>query len=449
MINTFDLILLLLLLQSIFLQSDTIDYLNISNTNATCNLKEDCDHCDFCGKISLDYSTCNFDNVFCKYTQDNNYEYNSALQDKYSNYFRSDLEINNFCGEKYYNLNSMKDTFTIFESKLNSINLSKPLHCDYIIDNKYYYNHETDKAELNFQIKNMTMTYKNNTDENNNIKFNLFLIYNIVDSVIFLNLTDDIIRNSKIFRRLDKIVELEVLIDFKNDINDTIDEYLEITIFTDNPSKKNRIMLIIAIVFTVFVALVIIILVILYIFFRKKLNIFRTSEDAMLEKQMKMEKNRELIKQLLENILFPKVFNKEIIVNDCENCSICLDSFEPEKSLVSITQCNHVFHYECIKEWIEKNVLNPLCPNCKYALLENLEKTEVINLKQRNNNKKNDDANNDKTNNDNNNNIMKNENNNDNNNIAIEIRNNDNINNGIGSNDNLNSNIIIIIIIQI
>lgn len=257
--------------------------------------------------------------------------------------------------------------------------------------------------------------------------------------MIFLNLTDDIIRNSKIFRRLDKIVELEVLIDFKNDINDTIDEYLEITIFTDNPSKKNRIMLIIAIVFTVFVALVIIILVILYIFFRKKLNIFRTSEDAMLEKQMKMEKNRELIKQLLENILFPKVFNKEIIVNDCENCSICLDSFEPEKSLVSITQCNHVFHYECIKEWIEKNVLNPLCPNCKYALLENLEKTEVINLKQRNNNKKNDDANNDKTNNDNNN-IMKNENNNDNNNIAIEIRNNDNINNGIGSNDNLNIN---------
>jgi hypothetical protein len=254
-------------------------------------------------------------------------------------------------------------------------------------------------------------------------------------------LTDDIIRNRNVFRRLDKIIELEILIDFKNDINDAIEEYLEITIFTDNPSKKNKILLIIAIVFTVFVLLAIMILVILYIFFRKKLNIFRSSEDAMLENQIKMEKNRELIKQLLKNILFPKIFNKEIIVNDCENCSICLDAFEPEKSLVSITQCNHVFHYECIKEWIEKNVLNPLCPNCKYALLENLEKTEVIMLKHRNNNKKNDKINNDKTNNDNN--IMKNGNNNDNNNIAIEIMNNDNINNinnGIGSNDNLNIN---------
>ena len=50
-------------------------------------------------------------------------------------------------------------------------------------------------------------------------------------------------------------------------------------------------------------------------------------------------------------------------------CSICLNKFN-EKSEVSITSCQHVFHYKCIHNWLYKNIKSPKCPNCKYDILK-------------------------------------------------------------------------------
>ena len=50
-------------------------------------------------------------------------------------------------------------------------------------------------------------------------------------------------------------------------------------------------------------------------------------------------------------------------------CSICLENFS-KKSKVSITSCNHVFHYKCIYEWLFKNILCPKCPNCNNEVLK-------------------------------------------------------------------------------
>ena len=50
-------------------------------------------------------------------------------------------------------------------------------------------------------------------------------------------------------------------------------------------------------------------------------------------------------------------------------CSICLNKFD-EKSEVSITSCNHVFHYKCIHNWLYKNIKNPRCPNCNNKILK-------------------------------------------------------------------------------
>ena len=76
-------------------------------------------------------------------------------------------------------------------------------------------------------------------------------------------------------------------------------------------------------------------------------------------------------------------------------CSICLENFK-KKDKVSVTPCNHVFHYKCIKDWLYKNVKNPKCPNCNKEVLvndENDDKTKInenqiikVNKKQNNNN---------------------------------------------------------------
>ena len=59
------------------------------------------------------------------------------------------------------------------------------------------------------------------------------------------------------------------------------------------------------------------------------------------------------------------------------SCSICLDEFK-ENHLVCVTECNHVFHFNCLKKWLITNVMNPKCPNCVCSLLK--EHNDTTNL---------------------------------------------------------------------
>ena len=43
-------------------------------------------------------------------------------------------------------------------------------------------------------------------------------------------------------------------------------------------------------------------------------------------------------------------------------CSICLESFTWTSDIYT-TRCGHVFHYECIRKWLERG--NPNCSLCR------------------------------------------------------------------------------------
>ena len=45
----------------------------------------------------------------------------------------------------------------------------------------------------------------------------------------------------------------------------------------------------------------------------------------------------------------------------CTSCSICQSDFE-KKNMVSKLECSHIFHTECISEWVR---YKSECPNCK------------------------------------------------------------------------------------
>lgn len=47
--------------------------------------------------------------------------------------------------------------------------------------------------------------------------------------------------------------------------------------------------------------------------------------------------------------------------NICQ-CSICLEDFNVDETAVSLN-CNHVYHKECIKEWLTKQ--SSKCPTCR------------------------------------------------------------------------------------
>ena len=57
-----------------------------------------------------------------------------------------------------------------------------------------------------------------------------------------------------------------------------------------------------------------------------------------------------------------------------EMCTICLEEFIQQENVI-ILKCTHVFHEECINEWLEKK---PSCPNCNQNVYNENETTPLI-----------------------------------------------------------------------
>lgn len=49
-------------------------------------------------------------------------------------------------------------------------------------------------------------------------------------------------------------------------------------------------------------------------------------------------------------------------------CTICIEQFVKNAIIVKL-DCLHIFHKECLKEWLEKNITRPKCPNCNFNVL--------------------------------------------------------------------------------
>ena len=56
-----------------------------------------------------------------------------------------------------------------------------------------------------------------------------------------------------------------------------------------------------------------------------------------------------------------KIYQSVKTVNKDEACPICFDTFENDCGVLQLP-CKHVFHYDCVMKWFEKN---STCPKCR------------------------------------------------------------------------------------
>ena len=71
------------------------------------------------------------------------------------------------------------------------------------------------------------------------------------------------------------------------------------------------------------------------------------------------------VRSTVEKILNWTRSAKESDKKLAESCPICLKEFDPESNqqVTELARCKHIFHRDCISEWINKS--NTTCPNCR------------------------------------------------------------------------------------
>jgi hypothetical protein len=143
--------------------------------------------------------------------------------------------------------------------------------------------------------------------------------------------------------------------------------------------------------------------------------------------------NKDILSSMFENELKPCIYTEKFNDFNIPQCTVCLEDFNTEIEVVKLN-CKHIFHFVCLKDWLEKILLAPKCPCCNdYIILmqkqdydDNLNSSRMMN------------ANNATM--DNNNNVLVLNNNIQNENTRDENANNNSLNDNNNGNANNNNN---------
>lgn len=92
--------------------------------------------------------------------------------------------------------------------------------------------------------------------------------------------------------------------------------------------------------------------------------------DNNLENQLEDRKKEqtEHNKKMLDEIIKPIEYEEnhgEVYGNIC---TVCFENFQPHSQVVTL-YCKHMFHETCLRQWCERTILHPKCPNCNLDII--------------------------------------------------------------------------------
>ena len=365
---------LLIFLSLIFFSSS-------GDASPICSFDIDCNDCNYCGEETQNYANCNYDNIFCK--GETQYYFSSRLKNELDLFFRKDEEINSFCGKGEVELNLDKESISILEINKNNFPKGKSVHCLYSFNNLEKYRMR--EPSIIFEINNLDKNI------NNNIDFKIIIEHTGADEEKIQKLItiDDFTENGIYEESLEDTEELLMFIDFLN-MKFEGDENIEIKYIAN---KKIYYINLTSYILYSFIALafIVIMIIVLIKICCPDLCCKKNTQNNQV-RQIDSNRNQNLenviivaqkdieneIKKKKINISKKKlkidIFSDKLIQKYGNSCSICLEQFVNEKSEISITPCEHIFHMGCIIKWIESNGSNPYCPNCKYNFIKKKEK---------------------------------------------------------------------------
>ena len=351
----------------------------LTDTHDCQNEYLDCFNCTTCGETEAYYENC-----LCQWNPNGGekkceimdpkpritfiYEAFSQCTDTSS----SDIQ-KKYCGTKSITVN---DDFSFSMPLVYDLYGTQSIYCEYIITVS---GDEDDYFNINYQFKSEFSNRRNN--------MNIHIV------ILF---TDDTTTSGDLGSKLDKdfynVKRVEIKLYFERGFR-KLPFSFTITKKTDNSKLALYITIGVIIVACILCALAI------YCLSKKISENARLRQRALFEvamahqegergvddeayEQQKLEDENKLkIKYALKHSLKPKKYLKKYGVKDSNTCTICIEDFKENKSKVSITPCKHVFHYQCLSNWLHKNVMNPKCPNCNNNLIKDVKDTDIANEK--------------------------------------------------------------------
>jgi hypothetical protein len=89
-------------------------------------------------------------------------------------------------------------------------------------------------------------------------------------------------------------------------------------------------------------------------------------------------KNKILLESYFKNDLKPVKYTSELNEYNSPKCTICLEAFIPTNDVTKL-YCKHLFHFNCLQDWLDKILLDPKCPVCNDQILPKEDEGAPIN----------------------------------------------------------------------
>ena len=357
---------LLIILNSIFQKI-------LAGEHSCANEFQDCFNCTTCGETEIYYEDCP-----CRWNSNSNSCKNLGNKNQILIFYQafatctdstSKLIQEKYCGSTNINLDK---EFQFSLPEVYEAYGTRSIFCEYKFrvseDNDIYYN----------------IKYKYDSSYSNDLStVNLYLIINYLDS----SSTSGSLQGTEVNKDFFSVKEINLKLYFEHSFP-SLPFSLTIT------KKKDNSKITLYITISVIITSCILCALSIYCLSKKISENARLRQRALFEiamahqngqdnedeeeEQKRIEiENKLKIKFALKNSLKPKKFQKQYGEKDGNTCTICIEDFKENKSRVSITQCKHVFHYQCLSNWLVKNVMNPKCPNCNYNLIQDVKDSDI------------------------------------------------------------------------
>ena len=357
-----------------------INLFSSSFQNNICN-SNDNTICESCDSEENKYSSCKYENLYCALTKEKNIY--SQCKKMYNKYLRND---DNICGKKdiFFTENTQTNIILKINKDTNNINNLDVIHCDYDLKINNLNDSSTNKL-------NVTLTLENGY-RNDKFNFLFFLLKNNIFNSDNLVTREKLISNKKSIT-LEYFQNISLYIDIKYIQKNYIpDLSIKIEYINAENEEGEEIEMekedMYSLYLTLYIAiplLIMLVALIIYLCCKKQdtgllggeIRVIGFSNDnengeedeENKTKAHKLNENKKKLIVLFKTILSARKYEKTHNKIDCPRCTICYEDFEVSNSIVSITPCQHIFHYKCLNNWLNQNILNPKCPNCNFDLM--------------------------------------------------------------------------------